>query len=80
MALEIERKFPVFDGPEDVCPQTTGFQLKYTGTDTEEELIAIPYDKLFQAKKEDKLSERLRRQGAMGATGFAYPPAERFPR
>lgn len=53
--IELERKPLVFDGPEDVCPQTTGFQLKYKGTDSEMEWLTVPYDKLFQDKKDATL-------------------------
>ncbi|MFE6707752.1 neuraminidase-like domain-containing protein [Bacillus thuringiensis] len=53
--IELERKPLVFDGPEDVCPQTTGFQLKYKGADSEMEWLVVPHDKLFQDKKDDTL-------------------------
>ncbi|MCY7282514.1 MAG: insecticidal toxin complex protein, partial [Cyanobacteria bacterium CAN_BIN43] len=49
--IELERKPLFFDGPEDVCPQTTGFQLKYNGPDAGMDWLAIPYDKLFQGQK-----------------------------
>jgi len=49
--IELERKPVVFDGPEDVCPQTTGFQLKYKGPDAGGKWLAVPFDKLFQDKK-----------------------------
>ena len=44
-----------FDGPEDVCPQLTGFQLKYKGPDVGMEWLAVPNDKLFQEKKNHTL-------------------------
>ena len=49
--IELERKPLFFDGPEDVCPQTTGFQLKYNGPDAGMDWLAIPHDKLFQGQK-----------------------------
>lgn len=53
--IELKRKPLVFDGPEDVCPQTTGFQLKYKGVDSETEWLVVPHDKLFQDKKDNTL-------------------------
>jgi Tc toxin complex TcA C-terminal TcB-binding domain len=60
LKIELERKPLFFDGPEDVCPQTTGFQLKYNGPDAGMDWLAIPYDKLFQPQKNDTLLEGLR--------------------
>ena len=62
--IELERKSLVFDGPEDVCPQTTGFQLKYKGTDSEMEWLVVPHDKLFQDKKDDTLQSGINLSGA----------------
>ena len=53
-----------FDGPEDVCPQTTGFQLKYTGPDAGVEWLAVPYDKLFQDQKNATLPSGINLSGA----------------
>ncbi|PFJ40214.1 insecticidal toxin complex protein [Priestia megaterium] len=53
--IELKRKPLVFDGPEDVCPQTTGFQLKYKGVDSKMEWLVVPHDKLFQDKKDNTL-------------------------
>jgi Tc toxin complex TcA C-terminal TcB-binding domain len=55
LKIELERKPLFFDGPEDVCPQTTGFQLKYNGPDAGMDWLAIPYDKLFQDQKNNIL-------------------------
>ncbi|MEQ9238017.1 Tc toxin subunit A-related protein [Coleofasciculus sp. E2-BRE-01] len=55
LEIELERKPLVFDGPEDVCPQHTGFQLKYGGSDAGEAWLAIPHDKLFLAQKNTTL-------------------------
>ncbi len=51
LTIELERKPLAFDGPEDVCPQITGFQLKYRGPDAGGEWLAVPYNKLFQDQK-----------------------------
>lgn len=45
--VEFERLPLEIDGPEDLCPQTTGFQLKYSGPDAGEGWITIPRNKLF---------------------------------
>jgi Tc toxin complex TcA C-terminal TcB-binding domain len=48
LKVELKRKPLAFDGPEDVCPQTTGFQLKYKGADTDMEWLAVSHGQLFQ--------------------------------
>ncbi|WLE96449.1 MAG: hypothetical protein QTN59_17415 [Candidatus Electrothrix communis] len=59
LKIELER-FPMqFDGPEDVVPQTTGFQLKYDGPDAENQWQVIPDDKLFIPKKDAPLGSEL---------------------
>ena len=50
--IEFQRLPLVFDGPEDVCPQVTGFQIKYDGPDAGDTWLAIPHDKLFVATGE----------------------------
>ncbi|WP_421907369.1 neuraminidase-like domain-containing protein [Mameliella sp.] len=45
--IEFERLPLVFDGPEDICAQETGFQLKYDGPDSGSDWQVIPHDKLF---------------------------------
>ncbi len=52
LEINLQRKDMDFDGPEDVCPQTTGFQLKYNGPDTGMAWLKISRDKLFLEKKE----------------------------
>ena len=64
LKIELERKPLFFDGPEDVCPQTTGFQLKYNGPDAGMDWLAIPYDKLFQPQKNNTLQHGIRLTGA----------------
>jgi hypothetical protein len=57
LTVELERKPLCFDGPEDVCAQTTGFQLKYRGPDAGEDWLAIPHDKLFKDQKNEMLQQ-----------------------
>lgn len=64
LSIELERKPLDFDGPEDVCPQTTGFQLKYDGPDAGDTWLAVPYDKLFQDQKNDTLEAGIDLPGA----------------
>jgi hypothetical protein len=53
---------PVFDRP-DVRPAKTGFQLKYTGPDTSDQLVTVPSSQLFIALKDGPLDLGGRRQG-----------------
>lgn len=64
LTVEFERKPLVFDGPEDVCPQTTGFQLKYKGPDTDARWLAVPHDKLFRRRKDATLLDGINVTGA----------------
>ncbi|SFN24754.1 hypothetical protein SAMN05216386_0105 [Nitrosospira briensis] len=64
LLIELERKPLVFEGPEDICPHTTGFQLKYKGPDSGEDWAVVPYDKLFQDQKNDTLLTGLELSGA----------------
>lgn len=52
LSIEFERLALVIDGPEDLCPQITGFQLKYDGPDSGGAWAVIPNDKLFIASKD----------------------------
>ncbi|MEM7719484.1 MAG: neuraminidase-like domain-containing protein, partial [Pseudomonadota bacterium] len=47
ITMEFERLPLSFDGPEDICAQETGFQLKYDGPDAGGDWQVIPHDKLF---------------------------------
>ncbi|PYP83713.1 MAG: insecticidal toxin complex protein [Blastocatellia bacterium AA13] len=58
LKIELERNPLIFDGPEDICPQATGFQLKYKGPDVGESWLAVPYDKLFQPHKDGTLQNK----------------------
>lgn len=56
LSIEFERLPPALDGPEDLCPQTTGFQLKYEGPDADDGWTVIPRDRLFVERKDAPLS------------------------
>ena len=51
ICIEFIQPAPDFDNQNKVCPQTTGFQLKYSGADTGEQLITIPLKQLFSERK-----------------------------
>ncbi len=69
LSVEFERLPLQFDGPEDVCPQTTGFQLKYDGPDSGGAFGTIPNDKLFIARKDAPLDDGF----DIGVTGGGIP-------
>ena len=48
---------PVFHSDDEAIPQHTGFQIKYSGPDTEEKLIALPHERLFRVLKDGTLGE-----------------------
>ena len=68
--VKFERLPLAFDGPEDVCPQITGFQLKYDGPDAGGAWAAIANDKLFIARKHAPLDAGL----DVGITGGGIVP------
>ncbi|HWN67040.1 MAG TPA: neuraminidase-like domain-containing protein [Haliangium sp.] len=49
---------PVFDRP-DALPTKTGFQLKYAGPDTDDQLVVVPSRRLFVALKDGPLAAAL---------------------
>ncbi len=50
---------PAFHSDDEACPQHTGFQIKYSGPDTEEKLIALPHERLFRVLKDGTLGENI---------------------
>jgi len=42
-----------------VCPQTTGFQLKYSGADSGDCIVTVPLDKLFRDRKDATLADQI---------------------
>ena len=59
LIVEFIQPHPPFAKREDVCPQTTGFQLKYIGPDTGNCLRTVPHDKLFRDRKDETLGARI---------------------
>ena len=51
---------PDFQTYEDGCPQTTGFQIKWNGPDTNNELEEIGIEHLYLEKKEGKLVDLIK--------------------
>jgi hypothetical protein len=74
--IEFERLPVFFDGPEDVCPQITGFQLKYDGPDADSCWMAIPNDKLFIKQKDAKLLDGFDTAFIGGGGGAVIPYLE----
>jgi hypothetical protein len=48
---------PAFHSDDEAIPQHTGFQIKYSGPDTEDKPIAPPHDRLFRVLKDNTLGE-----------------------
>jgi len=46
--VSLEQPEPTFFREEDVCPRHTGFEVKYRGPDSDEELVQVPFDRLFR--------------------------------
>jgi hypothetical protein len=54
--VEFEQHSPIFDKIEHLIPHKTGFQIKYSGPDTADRLIAIPFNRLFLEYKDITLN------------------------
>jgi hypothetical protein len=48
ITAEFEQHRPLFGHPDEVCPERTGFEVKYAGPDTRSRLSAIPQSRLFR--------------------------------
>lgn len=57
ITIEFIRPQPVFDSPDDVCPIVTGFQLKYSGPETDDVLRVLPFEQMYLPFKDDTLAE-----------------------
>jgi hypothetical protein len=44
-----------FNDADDLCPQRTGFEIKYKGPDSCDKLIAIPIERLYRARMQEPL-------------------------
>lgn len=70
LIVEFIQPHPAFSRPEEICPQTTGFQVKYSGPDSENRLVAIPLDKLFRDVKNETLAENVEIEDGSSAKNF----------
>lgn len=59
LIVEFIQPHPAFSKREDVCPQTTGFQLKYSGADSGDCIVTVPLDKLFRDRKDATLDAQI---------------------
>jgi hypothetical protein len=50
---------PAFHADDEALAQRTGFQIKYSGPDTEDKLIALPHDRLFRVFKDTTLGDSI---------------------
>jgi len=57
LIVEFTQPQPTFLRPQELRPQATGFQLKYTGPDSEDRLVTIPLNKLFRDQKDTTTGE-----------------------
>src|SRR5262249_4854417 len=75
LTIEFDRPTPPFRQPDDLRRQSTGFQLKYAGPDTDDELITVPRTRLFLAEKQSTLGAEieLASPAAQAALDGRYP-------
>lgn len=59
LTVEFVQPQPAFDGPEDACQQTSGFQLKYSGPDSDDQLSTIPLSRLYRDIKSPTLADQI---------------------
>jgi hypothetical protein len=64
--VEFEQKQPTFSHAEEVCPQHSGFQVKYAGPDSGDCLVAIPIKRLFRDMKAETLGKGINLNSAVG--------------
>ncbi|WP_431970063.1 neuraminidase-like domain-containing protein [Nocardia sp. bgisy134] len=57
ITVELHQPQPTFDREEDVRPRHTGFQVKYTGPDTEDRLVAVPHRRLYRTHVDAPLDD-----------------------
>ncbi len=64
--VDYEQREPTFSRAEDVCPRHTGFQIKYAGPDTHDEVASVPISRLLRTKKTEPLGADLELDQAPG--------------
>lgn len=57
ITVELIQPTPEFPSEEQVRPQRTGFQVKYSGPDTEDQCTEIPHHRLFRVMKNEPLGQ-----------------------
>jgi hypothetical protein len=67
LVIELDQQEPTFEREEEVCPRHTGFQIKYEGPDTDERLVAIPYERLYRDRVDAPLDDKLGLAGSAAA-------------
>jgi len=60
----LEQPEPTFAREEEICPRHCGFQVKYAGPDTEDVVVAVPFDRLFRLAVDATLDDGLDVTGA----------------
>jgi hypothetical protein len=71
LEIELEEPPPELALHADVCPQRTGFQVKYQGPDTRDRLATLPFERLYQERKNQPLSGLPGLPGALTLGGQA---------
>ncbi|WP_433722345.1 neuraminidase-like domain-containing protein [Nocardia sp. CA-129566] len=64
ITVEFDQREPRFDEVERVRPRHTGFQVKYTGPDTGDTLVAVPHHRLYRNTVDIPLDECVDVDGA----------------
>ena len=59
IVVEFVQPPPDFSGVDDIYPQHTGFQVKYTGPDTGSRIETLPLRRLYRDHKDDTLDTRI---------------------
>ena len=69
LTILLNQHGPAFHSDDEAIPQHTGFQIKYSGPDTEDKLMALPHDRLFRVLKDNTLADGIAGLSTV-ATGF----------
>jgi Tc toxin complex TcA C-terminal TcB-binding domain len=69
LTIELVQPSPEFPSNEQVRAQRTGFQVKYSGPDTDDRRTEIPHHRLFSILKDETLGQGISTLGA-GAASF----------
>jgi len=74
LTVEFTQPAPEFSGDEQTRPQHTGFQVKYSGPDSDGRRMEIPHSRLFAVQKDQTLAEGVEglSEGASAYLGGLY--------